>query len=165
MPSAWVHAVIDIVAYGRAYFDLHKEKDEPYRTLRWRHREIRHEWYQAFGEKWTFNHPFPTFLRDQILKTSETSGASEAEKHMAYVDHDYIDRTWDDLSDPERKYWEGFFAYVLFSPKILKEWAGVDVLEGRIQRVINGREVWENCPELKCEYERLLNYVKAFKKE
>ena len=84
---------------------------------------------------------------------------------MAYVDHDYIDRTWDDLSDLERKYWEGFFTYVLFSPKILKEWAGVDVLEGKIQRIINGSEVWENCPELKREYERLLNYVKAFKKE
>ena len=30
MASAWVHAVIDIIAYGRPYFDLHKEKVSRY---------------------------------------------------------------------------------------------------------------------------------------
>lgn len=51
--------------------------------------------------------------------------------------------------------------WVLFSPKILKNWAGVDVLKGEIQRIINNQEVWESCPPLKSEYKRLCNYVKA----
>lgn len=82
---------------------------------------------------------------------------------MAWIDHDYIDRTWDVLSDLERKYWEGFFAWVLLSPNILKDWAGVDVLDGKIQRIMKNHEVWESCPELKSEYKRLYNYVKAVK--
>ncbi len=80
---------------------------------------------------------------------------------MAWVDHDYIDRTWNVLSGRERIYWKGFFAWVLFSSEILKNWAGVDVFKGRIQRVIKGGEVWESCPGLKPEYKRLYNYVKA----
>jgi hypothetical protein len=50
---------------------------------------------------------------------------------------------------------------VLFSPDIFKDWAGVDVLNGKIQRVIKGCEVWESCPGLKSEYKRLYNYVKV----
>jgi len=50
---------------------------------------------------------------------------------------------------------------VLLSPKILKDWAGVDILNGKIQTIINNHEVWESCPELKSEYKRLYNYVKA----
>ena len=30
MPSAWVHAAIDLIAYGRPYFGLHKKKDKAY---------------------------------------------------------------------------------------------------------------------------------------
>lgn len=37
----------------------------------------------------------------------------------------------------------------------------MDVLEGRIQRLVNGREMWEGCPELKQEYRRLCRYVAA----
>lgn len=61
----------------------------------------------------------------------------------------------------ERKYWEGFFGFVLFNPKILKNWAGVNVLDGKIQRIIKNHKVWESCPGLKSEYKRLYNYVKA----
>ena len=163
MPNGWVHAVIDLIVYGRPYFSLHKKKDAPSQTLRWRHRIKRHEWYQACGKKWTLDEPFPSKLKELILEIRNANGPEKAERLMVYVDHDYIDRIWDDLSPKERKYWEGFFMWILFNPKILKEWAKVDVLEGRIHRTIKGREDWENCPELKSEYRGLCRYVNTVK--
>ena len=160
MPSAWVHATIDLIAYGRSYFDIHKEKDEPYKTLGYKHRMIRHEWYQAFEREWNFHNPFPSCLKDQISKMRDINGSNKAEKRMAYIDHDYIDRIWDTLSPQEKKYRKGYFAWILFNPKILKEWAGVDVLDGRIQRMIDNCEVWETCSELIDDYKRLCSYVK-----
>lgn len=163
MPNGWMHAVINLIVYGRPYFDLHKKKDKASQTLGWEHRKIGHKWYKVFGEKWTLEEPFPFCLKDQIFKIRNIKSPDKAERLMAYVDHDYIDRIWDNLSHKEKKYWEGFFAWLIFKPKILKEWAGVDVLEGRVQRVINGREVWEDCPQLKSEYRDLCKYVKAVK--
>jgi len=158
-----MHAIIDLLAYGRPYFDLHKEKDKAFETLGQHHRKIGHEWYQVFGEKWTLDEPFPSCLKDEIFKIRNVKGSEEAEKQMAFLDHDYLDRIWDELSSQERNYWEGFFAWLISKPKILKEWAGVDVLEGKIQRVIDGCEVWGNCPKLKSEYMRLCKYVKVVK--
>jgi len=164
MPSAWVHAVIDFIAYGRAYFDLHKEKDKAHEILGSNHRIVNHDLYQAYERFWNFHDPFPSWLKESIRILGNKEGANKAEEQMAWVDHDYIDRVWDELSVQERRYREGFFISVLLNPKILKEWAGVDVLKGRIQRVINGHEVWESCPELKPDYERLRSYIEAVKK-
>lgn len=44
---------------------------------------------------------------------------------------------------------------VQLNPEVLKDWAGVDVVAGRIHRVVDGEEIWENAPELRPEYERL----------
>lgn len=164
MPSRWVHAVIDLIAYGRPYFDLHEEKDKWYKTFGSNHRIIDHEWYQSYGRLWNFHVPFPSWLKESIRILGNAEGADKAEEQMARVDHDYIDRIWNDLSGQEKIYREGFFMWVLLNPKILKEWADVDVLKGRIQRIINGREVWESCPELKPEYMRLRTYVEAVKR-
>ena len=163
MPSAWVHAVIDLIAYGRPYFDLHKEKDKPHELLGAKHRVVNHDWYQAYGRSWNFREPFPSWIEESIQILGNEEGADKAEVQMAWIDHDYIDGTWDVLSHLERKYWEGFFAWVLLNPKILKDWAGADVLDGKIQRVIKNYEIWESYPELKCEYKRLCNYVEAVK--
>lgn len=163
MPDGWIHAVIDFIAYGRPYFDLHKEKDKAHEILGSNHRIVNHEWYQTYGKFWDFHDPFPSWLKESIRMLGIEEGAEKAEEQMAWVDHDCIDRTWDVLSDPERKYWEGFFAWILYNPRIFKEWAGVDVLNGRIQRLIDGCEVWEYCPELKFDYKRLCKYVKAVK--
>jgi len=163
MANGWIHAVIDLLAYGRPYFDLHKEKDKASKTLGRYHRKIDHEWYQLFGKEWTFDDPFPFRLKDKISKIRNIDGPAEAEKQMAFVDHDYVDKIWDELSSQEKKYWEGFFVWLIFKPKILKEWTGVDVLQGKIQRVIDGCRVWENCPKLKFEYIRLCKYVKVVK--
>ncbi|MBM3242821.1 hypothetical protein FJZ31_41705 [Candidatus Poribacteria bacterium] len=164
MPNGWVHAVIDLVAYGRPYLDVHKEKDKAYRILGCNHRKVNHEWYQSFGKEWTLDNPFPDWLKEQISKIKDTKGSDKAEERMAYIDHDYIDKIWSGPSELEQRYREGFFMWVALNPKILKKWAGVDVLEGRIQRVINEREIWESCPELKYEYKRLRSYIEKVKR-
>ena len=161
MPSAWVHAVIDLIVYGRPCFDVHKRKDQAHERLGPGHRREGHEWYQAFGEQWNWDHPFPCGLRDEVQRIGNARGTPEAEQRMVYTGHDYIDTIWDGLSRSHRKYWEGFFAWVLFSARILLEWAGVDVLRGAIQRVVAAREIWGKCPRLTREYNRLCNYVKA----
>ena len=80
---------------------------------------------------------------------------------MVDLAHDYLDKIWDDLSYTERKYWESFFAWLMLNPSILKNWAGVDVLNGRIQRIVDGHEIWEHCPELISDYRRLRRYVEV----
>ncbi|MCX6664228.1 MAG: hypothetical protein NTZ75_08285 [Euryarchaeota archaeon] len=161
MPEGWVHATIDLIVYGRPYFDIHKNKDEAFLRLGKAHRKIKHEWYQAFGKKWTFDDPFPDFLKGLISEIRGACGSDKAEKQMVYWDHDYFDRIWKNLSEKQRKYCKGAFAWIINNPMFLKNWAGVDVLEGKIKRVIDGQEVWEICPELKSEYHRLHCYVKT----
>jgi len=162
MANAWVHSVIDLISYGRPYFDIHKKKDKSSEYLGRKHRVLNHKWYNNFGKLWDFNEPFPTLIKKSIQKLGNEKGVLKAEKGMAWTDHDYIDRIWDGLSDKQIKYWEGFFAWILFNPDILKSWAGVDVLNGKIKRLIKNSEVWEICPELKSEYKRLCNYVGKF---
>lgn len=164
MPSGWVHATINLIVYGRPYFDLHKEKDNAHKILGSRHRIVNHDWYRTYGKLWDFHDPFPSCLKDSTLTLKNEEGQEKAEDQMAWLDHDYFDRIWDDLSNQERRYWEGFFTWVLLSPEILKDWTGVDVLEGRIHRLIDGHEIWENCPEVKREYQRLCRYVERVKK-
>ncbi len=116
--------------------------------------------YAHHVRSWNFCEPFPSWIKD-ILGNEE--GVDKAEEQMVWIDHDYIDRIWDVLSDLERKYWEGFFAWVLFSPDILKDWAGVDVLNGKTHRIIEGQEIWEECPYTKAEYRGLRRYEEVVK--
>lgn len=161
MPSGWIHGVIDLIAYGKPYFDMHKEKDMAYKILGRKHRIVNHEWYREYGKSWSFREPFPARLKGSIRILKNKQGADKSERQMAYIDHDYIDRVWDTLSSEERKYCEGFFAWVLCNPEILKKWGGVDVVCGKIQRLLDGYEIWEVCPDLKSEYKRLRKYVET----
>ena len=161
MPSAWVHATIDLIVLGRHYFDLHQEKDKPHETLGPEHRILLHDWYQAFGKVRNFSDPFPDWLNTSIQALGDEAGPDRAEQHMAMNAHDYWDRVWDALSFPERKYREAFFIWLLLNPRILENWAGVDVVNGKIHRVIDGEETWEDCPEVRSEYRRLRKYVEA----
>lgn len=163
MPNGWVHATIDLIAFGRPYFDLHQEKDKAHETLGSEHRIVNHEWYQAFGKFWTFSDPFPSWLKESIQALQDAEGADRAEEQMVSTAHEYLDRVWDGLSFPERKYWESFFIWVLFNPRILKNWAGVDIVNGRIRRVVEDQEIWEACPDAKSGYERLRRYVEVVK--
>ncbi len=161
MPNRWVHATMDLIAFGLSYLLIHKEKDAPYQTLGPKHRSENHQWYQEFGKLWTLSDPFPPVLMESLQRLSEMMDGDGVEEHQVFYSHDYLDKVWDTLSRDEKKYWEGFFAWVLSHPSTLKNWAGVDVLNGKIHRSIEGQEIWEDCPEVKSEYKCLLRYVEA----
>ena len=80
---------------------------------------------------------------------------------MVWASHDYLDRIWDGLDFSQRKYWEGWFTWVLLNPDMLKSWAGVDVVEGKVRRMVDEKEVWEYEPDLKALYENLCRYVRT----
>jgi hypothetical protein len=159
MANGWVHATVDLIAFGRPYLDVHQEKDKAARTLGPRHRTVDHPWYWQFGTNWTFSDPFPAWLRKNIADSADTVGPEHAEIQEVIFSHEYLDRVWDDLPRPERKYWEGFMVWLLLNPALLKTWAGVDVREGTIHRVVDGQEIWEPCLELKTLYNRLRRYA------
>ncbi len=161
MPSAWLHATEDLIAFGQPYFDLHQRKDLPYKILGPKHRLINHAWYHECGNLWSFSDPFPPMITASIQDLLRIESPDEVEEQMVSLAHDNLDRVWDDLSYSERKYWESFFAWLVFNPSVLKNWAGVDVLNGRIQRIVDDREIWEYCPELKSNYQRLRSYVEV----
>jgi len=163
MPAGWVHAVMDLLVFGRSYFDLHQEKDKAYETLGPGHRIVDHDWYQGFGKFWTFSDPFPDWLKQYTQNLRDTVGEDRAEEQMASVTHEYLDRVWDGLSPMERKYQESFLIWALFHPEVLRDKFGVDVLNGKMHRVIEDQEIWEDCPYVKAEYERLRSYVEAVK--
>ncbi|MBI3872888.1 MAG: hypothetical protein HY304_07420 [candidate division Zixibacteria bacterium] len=159
MPSGWVHCTFDLIVFGQPYWHVHKRKDEAWKTLGVRHRSVDHDWYNAFGGAWTFEDPFPEWLRSSMQACAEKHGGSRAECIQASHSHDYLDRVWDDLSREERSYWEGFFAWVLLNPSVLREHYGVDVVFGFIERKIDNRTIWEPAPRLIVQYRGLRRYV------
>jgi len=161
MPNGWVHATIDLIAFGCPYLHLHQEKDKPHQHLGPKHRNVNHEWYQAFGQVWTHDDPFPIWLCNAIRKVGLDEGADFAEEQMVGIAHEYYDRIWDSLTFPDRKYWESVFAWILINPSILRNWAGVDVERSLIQRTINDAEIWEYCPKTRIGYRQLYRYVQT----
>jgi hypothetical protein len=159
MPNAWVHATIDLIAYGRSYFDLHKRKDQWSKTLGSSHRIMDHDWYWKLNCEWNLNRPFPI----HELHAVSFALCHHAEEIQSYVSHDYWDRIWNGLSPEERKYDEAFFLWLLIHPSILKDWAGVDVLRGKIHRSVGGTNKWYPCPAVRQEYRRLRAYAESVK--
>jgi hypothetical protein len=163
MARGLVHATVDLIAFGKPYLNVHQEKDKAARTLGSWHRKVDHPWYWQFGKDWTFADPFPEWLRQSIANSADTVGPDHAETQEVILTHEYVDRVWDELSRPERKYWEGFMVWLLLNPALLKTWAGVDVCEGTIHRVVDGQEIWEPCVELKRLYKELKRYAEFVK--
>jgi len=159
MASAFIHSIIDLLVYGRPYFDLHKEKDAAHAELGVNHRKKHHEWYQTYLDEWDFDEPFPPSLMQMIEHVKKTCGGDDAERDQSFASHDYIDRIWDSLSNEERRFQEGFFIWVLRRPDVLKQKFGVDVHGEKIERSINGQVVWEDAPGLRKEYLRLCAYA------
>lgn len=160
MPQGWVHATVDLVAYGRPYFKQHQKKDAPWKQLGWKHRQLNHEYYNFFGKLWDFQNPFPSVIKNI---TADIKNPDEAERLQSWISHDYLDRLWNSWTGKQRKWFEGFCMYLIRRPKTLREWAGVDVKKGMIKRMINGKEVWEDCPEITAEWKGLKYYIKVVK--
>ncbi len=156
MAAGWVHASMDLMAFGRSYFDLHKYKDHPWKKLGYKHRRVYHDWYNEFGKSWDFNKPFPPIIdmRTQAFETDE-----QGEKYQSWVSHDYLDRIWDTLDFERRSNFEQACKWFLENPEDLNRVYEIDVFKGLIYRVIDGKEVIESCPELVKEYQRLRSYV------
>ncbi len=161
MPYVFIHSIIDLLVYGRSYFDLHKEKDAASAELGVKHRDVNHEWYKAHLDEWDFDEPFPPSLKQMIEYVVQARGGDEAERSQSFASHDYFDRIWDSLTDEDRQFTEGFFVWVLGQPEVLKHKFGVDVHDEKIERTINGQVVWEDAPGLQREYDRLCAYVNA----
>jgi hypothetical protein len=162
MASGLVHEVHTFIVFGLPYGHIHKEKDAPSQKFPGlRHRNFRHGWYQAFGKSWTFANPFPAMITKKTERLSYQASPTRAEEYQVSISHDYFDRVWDyaDRSREERsilrKCIEGWHVWVLFNPAFLKQWAGLDVLAGKIHFVIDGQEVWEEEPTVTTEYKRL----------
>jgi hypothetical protein len=160
MPVGFIHQMQDMIAFGPAYAEIHRAKDAWAQIVPGRrHREVGHEWYQKFRKDWDFSNPFPEVVNQQVRNLGRSHGPDAAERLQVDLAHDCLDRTWDDLSKECRESCEAFFVWLVYRPDLLKSWAGVDVVGGKIQRSYSGCEVWEDCPEVKEQYKRLRREV------
>ncbi len=156
MAVGWVHATMDLMAFGRSYFDLHKYKDHPWIELGYKHRRVNHNWYNEFGKSWNFDEPFPLVVH---MRTNAIAGPGKAEQFQSWTSHDYLDRIWDTLNSEQRNSFKQACKWFLENPEHLNRVYEIDVFKGLIYRVVDGKEVVENCPELIEEYNRLRAYV------
>lgn len=160
MAAGWLHQMHDIVVFGQAYLDIHRAKDAHAQKVPGkRHREVGHDWYQRFGEAWDSSNPFPEVVNQRVRDLGLAEGPDTAERLQVDLAHDCLDKTWDDLPNDSREYWEGFFTFLIYRPDVLRLWAGVDVIGGRVRRSHNGHDVWEDCPEVIQQYKRLRREV------
>ena len=166
MATRLVHETHSLVAFGLPYSYIRAKKDAfSQKVPGIRHRQVRHRKYQQFGDTWDFSDPFPKSEDHRIKRIAEWKGDIKAEEYMVSKAHDFDDRCWDreDISRAERagvrRYWESLCAWLVLNPAVLKSWAGVDVVAGRIHRVIKGVEVWEEEPTLLPAYAALRNRV------
>ena len=162
MPPKHVHATHSILAFGRPYIDLHHEKDAPSRVLGSKHRSVNHDWYQAgVAGMWTLDQPFPEWMRGVAAQIANESGGCEAEEYEVWLSHDYLDFVWDGLDARARRLEEALCCFLVIHPAYILDIAQVDVVSGRIHRLIDGQDVWEIEPDLIIEYRRLRRYVGA----
>ena len=162
MPPRWMHNTLDLVVYGRVYDDLHAWKDEPARRLGRVHRSERHDWYNCFGTMWTLDDPFPFAAQWDTLRKLRTEGPDAAERHQAYLAHDFYDRVWDTLSRRRRIENCAFWKWLLMHPDVLKEKTGIDVIEGlALTEHPDGNVAWEPEPDLNLSWRNLKTYVEG----
>ena len=162
MPPIHVHATQTLLAFGRTYFDLHREKDLPAAELGRDHRAVNHDWYQAgLAGMWTMDDPFPAWIQETMRRIAGEWGPDAAEEHQVWLSHDYADFIWDGLGRDERKYQESVCCWLVLHPEHLLRYGQVDVVHGTVQRTIGGVEVWQYEPLLISEYGRLKRYVQA----
>jgi len=167
MPQRWIHECFDLVVFGKSYPEIHHRKDASWKKLGVHHREMNHEWYNLFGDEWDFENMYPPTLK-AFFEAMQRKHGKEAEERQVWVAHDMLDKVWDGLDLEERKKWATVFKRILLDPLFLREWAGVDVVRGKIKRRLDEQdglsklvEYWEDDPQLKPTYCRLKKYVES----
>jgi hypothetical protein len=165
MPQGWIHNFFDLVVFGRSYPEIHHRKDAAWKKFGKHHRAINHEWYNLFGDAWDFENMYPPRLK-AFFEAMQKKHGEEAEERQVWVAHDVLDKVWGGLDLEERKKWATVFKRILLDPLFLREWAGVDVLEGKIKRTSDEQggagspvEYWEDDPLVKALYRKLRAYV------
>lgn len=166
MPVNWVHQALSLIAFGLPYASVHRRKDAYSRKVPGsRHRAVRHRKYQAYGRSWDFDTLHRAHDADHLQRVTRWKGPVISEQFQVSVAHDIDDRLWDYDDSPlterpfRRKCLEAWCAWLVLNPSVLRAWAHVDVLGGRIHRVIDGAEIWEEEPELIPAYEALRRQV------
>lgn len=166
MPNRLIHEVHALIAYGRPYSQVHRTKDAfSQRAPGMKHRSVKHRKYNAFGITWCLDNAFSLREKRSIERIAQWKGPEVAEKYMVSLSHDVEDKIWDfdgvptDQRREIRKYWEALCVWLVLNPEYLKTWAGVDVVAGRIQRLVGAVELWEDEPALIDEYSALYKRV------
>lgn len=160
MASAWVHDVLCLIAFGKPYFELNKRIDSWSENLGPAHRQMGHDYYQAYGILWNMDNPFPERVLEHCGKTRELHGDQEAEREQVELSHCYLDRVWDDFPKDYRESLELALARFVSDPELMKKSAGVDVIKGRIQYKLENRQfTWLDDSKLPDEYQRLIRYI------
>jgi hypothetical protein len=164
MASRFVHDMLSLIIFGLPYDEVHARKDSFSQCAPGIiHRRVRHKKYQAYEKTWNMDTPFSDRENRSIKRVSDWKGADVAEKYMASLSHDIQDRVWDypEMSGDERAavrlYWEAFCVWLVLNPDLLKSWAGVDVISGRVCRTMDGVSIWQEEPTLMGAYAALLN--------
>ena len=167
MPNRLLHESFDTFLWGKSYWRLHKAKDSASTTHGIKHRFVGHPWYSRFPREWTFDNPFPEPLLARTSHIPTSRSPEAAEEYQASVTHDYLDRIWDSLDFNERRHLAEAIRRIVFSPKTLLDWAGVDIVRGLIKRTYGPEQgllfpvaTWEREPTLLPDYENLCSYIK-----
>jgi hypothetical protein len=111
---------------------------------------------------WTLDDPFPYAAQWDTIHKLRTEGPEAAERHQAYLAHDFCDRTWDTLSRGRRIANCAFYKWLLMHPDVLKEKTGIDVVAGRaLTQDPEGNIAWEDEPDLNVSWRTLKVYVEG----
>ncbi len=125
MPPGWIHETIDMIAWGRIYWSVHKRKDRFWRELGTRHRIKEHALYQEGLARikggmhvedvlnWMFE------CAKELTKSDWERGLSPdvIEARQAEMAHDCWDLLWDDFTSAERLGIANAFRDVVLSPE------------------------------------------------
>jgi hypothetical protein len=167
MASRFVHDVLSLIIFGLPYDEVHARKDAFSQLAPGIiHRRVRHKKYQEYQKKWNMAASFSDKETRSIRRVLAWKGADVAEKFMASLSHDVQDRVWDypEISAVERAtvrlYWEALCVWLVLNPDLLKSWAGVDVIFGRVCRTVDGASIWQEEATLIGAYAALHNRAK-----
>ncbi len=170
MPQRWIHETYDLIIFGKSYPAIHHQKDAAWKTLGSSHRSKNHELYNLYGFEWDFNDLYSPTLKSffKAMQKKYFDQGDKAEEDQVWVTHDILDKIWDGFDCEERRRWASDFKSLLLDPLLLKEWAGVDVLGGKIKRRKDEQygfsepiDYWEKEASIIDSYRRLRGYVES----
>lgn len=161
MANAWFHSVMCLITFSKPYFNLNKQIDSWCQELDKGHRNMGHDYYQLYGKLWDMNNPFPRIVKEHCRKTRQLYGDKEAEIEAVRLCHSYVDRAWDEMPEELQTQIEVAYAEFALNPKLLKDLAGIDVIDGKIlYEFERGMQLWVDDLELSQEYRRLAKYIR-----